>query len=704
MFEDVKIKNLLIGSFAIILLLTAIVGYSGYDGMKNIDDRVVKADDMNRLVKYMKDANNAQAEYQLNKDASSVAEVEDSVDKLIAQAESSKEIFEDPVNDKQMDDVLSAVNSFDASFNNYVSLEANKEEAEQSMIQNGLMFSDSITEILVKQENDYKTALVQNADKSILEEEVENVKNANLLLQLVLDCRGERLRFMMHGEQKYADNVNELTNNIIEIATQMESSFHDQNDKTTARNVIVGANAYLTDFNQYASYVQQQQVAHEDILLSVASVESITEDARADQKEKMEQEMASSIQTMIIMVVLALIAGAIMAFFISNMISKPVNEMLDAANKVAAGDLTVELDNKSSNELGQLSGALKIMVGNLCGLISDVQMGSSKVASTSQEISASSEEMTAASSQVSATVTQISSGAHSQSSKAQEVSRAMSDMTQSVQEIATNAQNAAQNSTLASETIRDIGKGSEELLVQMDEIQDAVSESAGVIRDLDEKSKQIGEIVNLITSIADQTNLLALNAAIEAARAGEHGRGFAVVADEVRQLAENSSSAAKEIAVLIQDVQNGSHEAVDAMEIGTNKVLTGSETLRKTVDSVVSTVQSSEEIAKMAQDIAAAAEEQAASIEEITSSIEEVSAISEQSAAGTEQAAASVQEQTASMEELSSSAQELADLANVLLQGAAKFTINEDNSGTRNMTNNKKEELQLAKVEQQVLV
>ena len=374
-------------------------------------------------------------------------------------------------------------------------------------------------------------------------------------------------------------------------------------------------------------------------------------------------------------ILIFILSGTAVGLWFSRTITKPVDEMLEAAKRIAKGDLSVVIDNDSKDEIGQLSFEIKTMVSNLHDLIKEVQDSSAKVSSTADNISSSSDEVTSASDQIASTVSEISNGAKSQASKIDEVTRAMIDMTQTVQEVATNAQKAAEGANESNVLSQDVGKFTEDLSLKMVDIQNAVNESSEVIRELDGKSKQIGEIVSLITNIADQTNLLALNAAIEAARAGEHGRGFAVVADEVRKLAEGSGTAAKQIADLISDIQTGTNDAVISMQHGTEEVASGAESLDQTVGSIAEIIDSIGNVASMVQDIAAAAQEQSASIEEITASVEEVSAISEESAAGAEEAAVVTEEQTTYMEELGRSAHELSYMAEALQLASSQFSL-----------------------------
>ncbi len=375
-----------------------------------------------------------------------------------------------------------------------------------------------------------------------------------------------------------------------------------------------------------------------------------------------------------------IILGSAFALLINRSISGGINSMIKDFKQISSDALEGKIDTRASTDVGvdfvAIPTGLNEILKSLTDVISTVSINANNIAVTAEAMSTSIEETTAASEQIAQTVNELAKGSQDQSSKTEDVAHAMTDMTKTVQDVAANSQRAAETALQSNDIIQSMSRSAGELIAKMGAIQKAEAEAGEVIRELDKKSTQISEIVSLITSIADQTNLLALNAAIEAARAGEHGRGFAVVADEVRKLAEDSGNAAKQISGLIHDIQQGTTNAVNSIHKSSEEVSNGSSALNEALGRMKNVAEAGNNIAMMVQEIAAAAEEQSASIEEITSSVDEVAAISQEAAAGTQEASAGVEQQNSAMQELAKNAKELAGMAASMQEMVAKYIQN----------------------------
>ncbi|OQR56327.1 methyl-accepting chemotaxis protein [Bacillus sp. CDB3] len=378
---------------------------------------------------------------------------------------------------------------------------------------------------------------------------------------------------------------------------------------------------------------------------------------------------------MLIVMFISLVVGGVLIYFVTLSITKPLKQLVVTSKEISEGDLTQTIQIHSNDEIGQLAKGFNEMTHSLRTLIGRINTSAGHVAAASEELTASVRQASEATEQITSAMDEISSGATTQTASVENGAMLLFDVTEGIQHVANSSSSINTASTHTREKAEDGGKLVGKTVNQMQSIAESVSQSDVVIQLLNNKSKQIGDILEVIQNIADQTNLLALNAAIEAARAGEHGRGFAIVADEVRKLAEQSSVSSSEISKLICEIQDDMSKTVKSMNNVNEEVQSGLVIANETKQNFAEILQSTNEIADQIKTMVETANGMSKGANEVSISVGQIAMTAQNNATSTQSVAASAEEQLASMEEISSAAGTLSQMAEELQVLIERFKV-----------------------------
>lgn len=391
-----------------------------------------------------------------------------------------------------------------------------------------------------------------------------------------------------------------------------------------------GMRRYREVLVEVAGLFEQKQNMRDQVDQESKAMDKIMNGLMDTQQRLAREDQHSAFVQIAVLTVLALVIGLFASVVISRQITAPLALTVELARRIAKGDLTVQAKSNRKDELGDLQNAMQDMAQNLNTLVQGIGNGVTHISTSAEKLSAMSE--------------QTSAGVRQQKSEVDQVATAMHEMASTVQEVARNTTDASAAATLADQQARHGSTVVKQATLQISELALAIEELGGAMNVLSQDSEQIGKVIDVIKAVAEQTNLLALNAAIEAARAGEQGRGFAVVADEVRSLAQRTQDSTKEIEALIVTLQQGAQAASTLMASSRERTLDTVVLAQKAELAITEINQSIGTIQEMSLQISAAAEQQSAVADEINRSIVSVRDVADQSAVASEESAAATVE------------------------------------------------------------
>ena len=614
-------KKLFIG-FGLVLLLTAAMTVSGYLAVQAVllgHAQVVQLAQVNQAVL---EARRLERNFAIEQSPENASRVRDS----LLQVQSLLENLDrDAAEGTRVQTMQQATGEYLKQFENYVEQQAKAREAREEM-RNAASEARDQFEVIELDMYDAVRELRLQGDRLRGSDPLTLAETASGLSKRMLDLRGHESLYIIDGSAEALEEWEYVSGDLQTVASSLKV-WLDDDQKAAIDTALQALTLYQRSFLYYRQLREQNQATETAMIERARSVVDLAESAQAAADTRM---LASSQRAMVILGIMgaaAVVLGLCAALLITRLIVVPLRQSVTFAQRIAAGDLSQDITQARRDEVGQLLEAMQAMTVSLRNLVSRIGGGVGQIA--------------AAAEQLSAITAQTSAGVQTQKLETEQTATAMHQMAATVQEVAQNAEQASLAARDADLEAQQGNRVVQQAVDQIDSLAGEVEQSAQAIAELNQESARISSVLEVIRGVAEQTNLLALNAAIEAARAGEQGRGFAVVADEVRALAKRAQDSTEEIESLIAGLQRMARGAVQQMDSSRDLTRRTVELAGEAGDALGRITQAVSTIEQMNQQIAAAAEEQSAVAEAINESVTRVRDIGEQSATATEQTAAS---------------------------------------------------------------
>ena len=609
-------KKLGVG-FVLVLLLTALVAAIGVWSLQTISQRFDGLKQMSSLNSGLLKVRLLEQEYALHGNPKTADALRAGVDALIALATQLK--AQSAANVPVMNDVEQSLGAYRKAFDEFVSLSQAKDLALEmaswsvSSVANNL----DVLQAGLADDGAYTLKESEGKDGAQFIEQANQVSQvARLMLQAMNEAR-VRLDQSRKGDDSGGQGKIEQADQALTQAEQLKTTIKDEGYQTVLNEVSGHIAGFSEKLAEYTGLLAEEKTVYEQLHQRAAQVVERVDQAYVAEDLSMQAELKKNSLLIIGSSALALLVGLLAAWAITRLIVTPLRSVIRVAQQIAAGDLSATIEVTRRDEIGQLMQAMQQMGAGLSSIVSGLQAGIEQLASSAQSLSAVTEQ----------TNLEVSS----QKEETEQVATAMNQMTATVHDVARNAEEAAQAAQTADDKVESGQQVVRHSMARIEQLADSATSASSSIESLSAQIQNIGTVLSVIKSVAEQTNLLALNAAIEAARAGEQGRGFAVVADEVRALAKRTQQSTEEIERLVSALRSAAQSSVQQIQNSGELVKLAVSDALQTESALGSIAVAVSLIQQMNQQIAAAAEEQSSVAEEINRSVTSIRASADQS-------------------------------------------------------------------------
>ncbi|MEX5689562.1 methyl-accepting chemotaxis protein [Pseudomonas silesiensis] len=609
-------KKLGVG-FVLVLLLTAVVAAIGVGALQTISQRFDGLAHMSSLNSGLLKVRLLEQEYALHGNPKTADALHKGVDDLIALATELK--LRSAANVPVMNDVEQSLGAYRKAFDEFVSLSQAKDLALEMASWSVSSVANNLDVLQAGLADDGAYTLKESAGRDgaqFIEQASQVSQVSRLMLQAMNEAR-VRLDQSRKGDDSVAQGKIEQADQALAQAEQLKTTVKDEGYQTVLNEVAGHIGSFSEKLAEYTGLLAQEKTVYEQLHQRAAQVVARVDQAYVTEDRSMQTELKKNSWLIIGSSALALLVGLIAAWVMTRLIVAPLRSVIRVAQQIAAGDLSVTVEVARRDEIGQLMQAMQQMGAGLSSIVSGLQAGIEQLASSAQSLSAVTEQ----------TNLEVSS----QKEETEQVATAMNQMAATVHDVARNAEEAAQAAQTADDKVESGQQVVRQSMVRIEQLADSATSASSSIESLSAQIQNIGMVLGVIKSVAEQTNLLALNAAIEAARAGEQGRGFAVVADEVRALAKRTQQSTEEIERLVSALRSAAHSSVQQIQNSGELVKLAVSDALQTESALGSIAAAVSLIQQMNQQIAAAAEQQSSVAEEINRSVTSIRASADQS-------------------------------------------------------------------------